>query len=610
MRFLFWTLIIFFFAYGFSALPISKHAYVDPTPLSPLARPLTDTITNSYFTWQECPAIRFLAKWSRSAASRLNLKTTEQEVFSASAMLIFILGTLLLIRIGSASLYKLQPHPLGLSVVSSIAIGIAVTSITRFDKVALQATAWLPLVTAFLLVNKNSSYRSPTFLILLIYFLYRLFVAAGFFSPLVAIAVFFLVFLIYPQKNSQELKLLISLVAISTIYVLLSLNLPSLPDYPNFARVVPDDGLPGNITPLITANPIVQIVDRSAEIMIAKYSLIALLPVTLALLLSIIRGYATFNQKNFSPKIIILFLAMIGIVLWDLTPEVLASQGPLQAIKRILPGGMFISIINIYLALLVSIYGIWGSLIGFKFFTLISLGLSILLSIFNPYYQSVTHIQNFDQNNMIVNSPSYYLIKQLGENVISAKELLPKIKPARVRDTMLTTYSHLGDIDYAPLVDGRNKSRILLSSGGQKGDEWLQMRFHLPVSAYGIQLNISKFPGDFPRGIQVYYKKRCQRLEKPKIVFGKNLTAPLIKEYQKLIDIDNWQGEVKYTQIGFPYFGSQNIVNLYFLNNFPNPTKFQCLLIKQTGKDSFFEWSIGELKLLQTGIADNEQSED
>ena len=117
---------------------------------------------------------------------------------------------------------------------------------------------------------------------------------------------------------------------------------------------------------------------------------------------------------------------------------------------------------------------------------------------------------------------------------------------------------------------------------GQHANEWLRLRFSKINKIKGVIVSTGEFASDFPRGIEVLISSDCPE----EFNYKEDL-----KDYRQVFYANPWKGRTEYTEKGYPYFGSQSEVGIYF-----NETEqVQCLVIKQLAVSPKFDWSVAEV---------------
>ena len=118
----------------------------------------------------------------------------------------------------------------------------------------------------------------------------------------------------------------------------------------------------------------------------------------------------------------------------------------------------------------------------------------------------------------------------------------------------------------------------------QNNNEWILMRLSTPMSINGIEPTPGNFfYTDYPRGIKIKVAETC------------SAEHPLSSEYNTIINMPKWQGELLFTKNGYPFYGNYSHIKIYFRE----PTKAQCWLIEKAGTpETHYDWSIAKVKVL------------
>lgn len=123
-------------------------------------------------------------------------------------------------------------------------------------------------------------------------------------------------------------------------------------------------------------------------------------------------------------------------------------------------------------------------------------------------------------------------------------------------------------------------SRTRWSTGSfQKGGEQLSLDLKQEISLSKIKLNTGVFLKDFPRGLKVVLEDSNGNKN---LVFNKT----------------DWLGPLKFTKLGYTYFGNQSDVEIAFDKSY----KTKKIILTQTSKDRKYDWSIAELELYRSNI--------
>lgn len=123
-------------------------------------------------------------------------------------------------------------------------------------------------------------------------------------------------------------------------------------------------------------------------------------------------------------------------------------------------------------------------------------------------------------------------------------------------------------------IDSKDNTRWGTRGPQEKGD-WFEISCSKDIVVRQVNLSITHFMTDYPRGFSVTIEN-----------------DEGIKEIKKL---DEWLGPVSYTDSGYPFFGSQGDVRI----DFPEMLKFKRIRFTLTKGDPVFDWSIGKVVFLR-----------
>ncbi len=468
--------------------------------------------------------------------------------------------------------------------------------IVGIDVVAFAALAWLPwlLWASFRLRVDHSSWI--WWAVVFGFFSWRLGASAHALSFLGAGWVLVCT-LGFHGKNSETfptrgfgLFLLLTLLLLPALWSTFHLPEAAMPDYPASARVVPDDGVPGHVHPLLGSGPKVPIIDRaSLRGFFAPWCASFLLLAVLNILQALRR-----NAGCTALTAAVISCCGFFVLCWDVyLPETLALIGPLAAMQRLIPGLLFLSPHAF-------IFGL--SLLGMlllqaqsprSWLTPVLCSFCVLttrLLIPFPCPQSVaTEIPASDPGRAIALSPSAAVLKKAGTWILKDRRVASwQSLSDAAPDVVITSWPEARPKQIKHLFDQRTRSRWSLFRGKQNADEKLCLNFSRPLSLSGIELSTGDFVADFPRGLRISTVSNCE--------------APDKAVTSTIVDYPRWEGPVQFTVRGYPYFGGQSNVRVIF----PKTVEATAILVEQTGVSSNFDWSVAEIFLR----LDNDSSTD
>lgn len=433
------------------------------------------------------------------------------------------------------------------------------------DVVIFGAFEWLPfLIGGFQHLRRSTSCIGSAFLTPLI--LYQMSCAANhlafIFIPLAWITAGF-----EEKENVLAKRTLIFLAIISCLTLWISLHstpyLPT-PHYPPLSQVVEDDGIPGQIRPLIGQDSLIPFIDRKA--LSTAYSL------TAWLLLVICSSSFVIRRSRISALASVISFA----VLLDLTlPQEYAQIAPLQSLSRIVPGTFVIALPPLAVALSIFLITTQGTFFPFL----------ALLTIFTRFEVPSLPTTTSDEEQKWIHSPSLSLVRNMGVETTrryrSARTLPRSYIPL---ETTVAASSNVQKDTIAALSDSNLSTRWSPETGHQDEAQWISFRFPEPLLIDGLQLPPGDFITDFPRALRVKCTSQCETASES----GNS-------DSDTIFTSNPWLGILRFSPDGYPYYGSQGKVRAIFSKT----RTCQCLRIEQTGFESRFNWSIAELRILR-----------
>jgi hypothetical protein len=454
----------------------------------------------------------------------------------------------------------------------------------------LGALAWVPLLSLFIsaifLVSKAGLLRAALPLIVISGVVsLTCATSANHLAPLAALCAVFLAQRLQGEAGalrSSPSSLLgigigigIGIAIIPSLVMVATIPVAPFPDYPQLGHVVPDDGLPGIIRPLIGIDYPIQVLDRA--MIKSSFSLMSVAVVVLSLFALVVSGMS-------SALTLACILGLLG-VLDTVLPEPSAQIAPIGALSRLIPWGTTVA----YTPYLVA-FGAW--LLSVTVITtskrLVAIPVVLTLLIVAqvsqlrgyPYelrrysYASVTEI-----------SPSAAVVKHIAQAISAdSSEMLkrpllqdftPSAQSLGKFSASLKTSVNPFQGTLAAVTDGDPKTRWTTGQSAQHGDEIVEITFNTPTLVGGIELDTGESTTDFPRGLEVTGTSATKD--------GTTCAA----------SFPSWQGSVARTPKGSLYFTGQHDVQVIF----PAPCLLTSISVKQTGKATF-DWSIAEIKIL------------
>ena len=500
-------------------------------------------------------------------------------------------GILLAFFTGGLSL--LLTHPLfGLKrsspAVTAFLTALTLISFSGADSVVIGSVSFVPLFIQGLLdlEKERTSPIRHTFILLLLSLLVS--ITALHFSPVAVLAGVTAAHLLLPL-SSRISVLSLSLVLLPPIFLSAMLSSPELPLYPALSHVVPGYGTQWGIDPLIGPGLALPIIDRD-------YTRHAFILTSLFLLVCSGAGYlASYRVKERYPRLLVIIAGVISLtVIFDssLVPPSLNLVSPLATLTRIVPnlmqiplGGVACALSLLFLVLGASSLsrplrrGILGGL--FLASSLTAMSRSYPLFLTEPTQRAFVEYLNLpdvSKVSSIFNSPSHYLLRRYGLGLLTAQRAEKFNQP----DELIASWSAShNEGELAKAFDGRANTRWSTKLGRQSGEEWVLLHLSHQVMMDGMDISLPKHPTDFPRGLSLSTSTECTGI------------TPDSTSWQIVFSEPDWQGSISATPSGHPFFRAQSDVSI----SLPRPVRAGCLLVRQTGRSSTFEWSIAEIGL-------------
>jgi hypothetical protein len=582
---------------GYALIPTADH--FSPRAFGDLSAwfPLINVRSNAFLHWRIDPVIERLAGSSVSEMS-------ESRLVLASVFVLYSGLSLLSLRL---SRHKV---PL-LSVLGSALVCAALLSIYGYDLVLFGMLAWIPFFILCALACFHGREAFGIFFVLSLFFALRINRAANVLAPLsIFIGLSAAAFLFRALRKEQlpedipgkvlaansalppAFFRILCVIAVASFFTVSSPVLktpsPNGQEYPWQAHVVSDDGVVGNVHPLIGPGPEVPFIDRG---LVKSYTG----PLSLVLLLLLVLIHRSLGTAQ--PIARCCFYgagsAVLLVALDAILPENFAHLAPLAVLARTIPGSFLYPLSEVFFAL---------ALIAFSLACAAqrrgpTLILSCIFFILTPKFwlqgnlPGIRHVfepnLTAEQEKYII-SPSFRVIDTLGLWTISERERERVMNTtfaasSTVPSQVTASHSKLGN-ETAKMFDQNRETRWSAGRAFQQGDEWLYVKFDQPQTLSAIELAPSHFKSDFPRALTISQVDGCPD------AFSE---ADRQKPHPKIISFSPWEGTLDYTSKGFPFYTAQTRVRAFF----PQTIATQCLLIEQTGKDSRVDWSVAELRL-------------
>lgn len=485
----------------------------------------------------------------------------------------------------------------GASLIRSFLVSLisfyAVYGVFGFDLVIVASLSWVPWLFVLPAILTRSTFWGILFTTIVAA---RFIASANQLSLLITLALLLLVRLSKVQIIWKDFLFLL----IPFFAGLRQFRTPLLssPLYPPSSAVVPHWGSDLGVQPLIGAGVTIPSIDRTLVSSI-YWPLTLTLFGALVFLLLLKRK----NEGNFYYGLLITAATLCGCVLLDnsfLFPINFVQIMPLASVARVLPNLIFFSLTPIALAFSIFLFALAAGVAKNRIILILQAILIICLltasklspiavdsransivrgvQVLSPEQQPVAY--------KVLNSPSLAVIKQFGLQWISNIDYYKSVKfrPVSLRAEISATHEP-GLIKL--MRDRKPKTRWTTSLGHQSGKEWVMLRLPQAREVMGVTASAEPFATDFPRGLEVRSSANCTGL------------VSEIDSFDTILNVPRWNGWINFSSDGYPYIEPPSRVNVIF----PKPVQAQCILIKQTGQDQNFDWSISELR-----IADHEEN--
>ena len=430
------------------------------------------------------------------------------------------------------------------------------------DRVVLSTICWVPWLMTALVRSAGGGPSTGPWYILTLFFAFRVAQASPHLGLIaVLLAALGAGRLLSTTRRAAPLGIGVLLALLPAAFALWHAPAAPFPDYLHHARLVPDDGLPGYLRPLVGAFTALPVIDR--QMLRAAFPGAALIILAIAL----IAGRA---RPPLLPAGTLAALALLDTIL----PESLAQSAPLGAISRVMPNlflfpavslTVALAILFLYLNLAAHRRAALSGALTVALLAAPALRPSFTAGRFLPPNAEATRTSATPE---ITLSPSHALVRDTGEAVALTPPRGRWVGAGALGVTI--TASHRGE-DVPAILDRDPATRWSSGRGHQQGDEWLELRLPQPRSLLGIDLSPGNFQADFPRGIRV---------------------APC--GGSPLVDLPSWQGELRRTPAGYPWYGAQDRVVI----RFPAAVMTDCLRVEQRARGAPFDWSVAGVRLL------------
>ena len=359
-----------------------------------------------------------------------------------------------------------------------------------------------------------------------------------------------------------------------SVAILFGVSLSNLPDSLNLpitAVFVPGYNYIYGVDPLIGSRPERVFINK---LWVADRA--SILAITCFLVLC----FTDRKSKVFIPT---LYFAILLLLQSSLVADWVSVIAPISALSRNIPNAMLFPVAILLGALfpLLSIDTPSSTKISKPSLLILSSALYlIILAPLDTIFGNVLSPNIIDSKLKL--TPSLYLTKH---NLPTPPEEDYQVIPLTEKNSNIKASTNQDKVEQIYLQ--KDQTRWSTKPDSQSGNEWLEVHLSTPVkNLKGIEISNPTFIGDYPRGIEVYVGENkngsCQ-----------SLTLAYKEPW--------WRGSVENLPSGIRYLTTQNIVKLYFTQTWYQLTsdkEINCILVKQTGQDAFYEWSVQGFNLL------------
>jgi len=550
---------------------------------------ILNPFTNQFIMWRSDPLLIKLASQLQSSQTDLILPPI------IINLVIFSLGSFLELCLFNRERGYLFAFSLAL------AFSASVFSLFQSELVLLEAITWLPCFSLSLSLFRRAASRAlklaSAVLVLLV--AARLSYAANQLAPALLLCGLITCDMpLFSSKKEQQRLIFISILALLPALLTLSTApTPAFPDYPiGSSHLVPYDGIAGWARPLVGADAPLQILNREAiRSLFAPISIFLALTALYVVIGSALNQLIGIRAGCFSAACSLFLFCSLSLLVDTNFPQSLAQIAPIQTFSRIIPGWFFFALNSLFL--FAAVWSFFYRLKSDSSYLSLAIFMALLVLVSNNFPLSDPKLDNslrsylstqldsrsFDLERSML-SPSHYALNYFGAWSVEQKDRLRDLnKIALANSGGIVVDSNPKDLKgIAHLSDANKDNRWSPKVGHQRGDEWIKLSWPEARRLSGIEIDPGKFSSDFPRGVRVSYAQSCDQEAS-----GRN--------FIRVVEFKDWQGALKFSPQGFPYFGAQSDMRVLF----PTPILAGCMLIEQIGRDDNFDWSISAINVLE-----------
>lgn len=551
---------------------------------------------NAYYMWRWDPLLAGIAD---RTVKDVGMRTESfPVVYHLLCLLLAVAGTgLLCLRIAPKA-----PRLGGFTIAAAWLL--VLLGLWGADGIVLSGAAWLPWLTLVLVGALSEGGMRWSYYLLTFFFAYRISATANQLALLWDTAAFAMAFVLAPPVNRQRAVLTAALCLAPALVVLVLAPLPPYPDYPPLTRVVPYDGVPGMIRPLIGPDaPPVPVIDWVP--LHRCFSRLAIVLFAAVLLLPSFRGQHALPRSRLFTGVFILTLLLLGDTI---SPESISQILPIAVVNRLVPHFFFFPL-TVPLAAIT----VWALLLLLRraraevYAASLAMALALIPYHDGPFPMLQTAaLQEPDSRNawrefsalhepdaalqryynLVLCSPSLRLLNKYGLWLVEqrSRTAAQTFAPLLAFDpgAQVSASGESSPLQLSAMTDRHRNTRWSNKAARQTGSEWVFIHFPSPRVISGIDLSPGETAeSDFPRGLRLRGAEHCTSTED-------------VRGTEPLSEFPVWEGGLRLTPQGFPYcLGESNVEILL-----RKPHQLQCILVEQTGYTPYYEWSIGEIGVL------------
>lgn len=606
MKFLFRFILlalVFHTAWGFSS---GERPAVFPYTSNPMSlsesvkwHDILNLTSNAFYSWKnDRLLINLETLWKKNAVQSGQFPW-------GSSLVIFILGTLWLF----ASLRR--EGGVTTALLNSGALAVSLLLVLGFDQAIWSSLVFLPWFILFLRRLLSDRRDWLPFSIICLFLSMRLAASANQLAGLLFLLSLGICFALARDiRNREETPLpwfsALLMFAIC-VWPLFSAQVPVFPDYPAHARIVPFSGVADFVRPLVGPETPLPLINREAlRLSLGGLSLVVFAVSWILLLLTGRSSSRRTSRICLAAASLLALFASLDTVL----PEHLSQIMPLAALSRTVPGLFFIPLAPFFSALGIFFLACALHAARSDFLMALLTGVAVFASPLATYsnqdpqplcsapellsqqFQQADEFKHRDKAACpaellkVLISPSSQIVRNEGAWIIARRSHLQSLRTRGLKrlTVELAASSNSDKQALQQVFDGKPDTRWSPKKGRQEGgnSEWLAFRLEKPVLTSGLEISPGSFRTDFPRGLRIMVASECAALPEKE----EGLTS--------VFDQLPWQGEIKFTSSGYPYYGGQSEVRAYFRED----TNVQCIKIFQTGQTPNFDWSVSRVRLL------------